>query len=226
VDVESGKWTRLYPIPFRDLDEDRKFRKYAIVEASVRTTSKDRRPESREVNVDSIRPSGFVDTKNKWERRKAMVLPTLSGSFCEILRKQNTDGLSMGAFRPGEVDFGWTKASVRDCDRRQACYAQLSFLNPTRQALEPVPYNFRYHFKCLEEPACPGHDIAIIDWELSAAWYHWRTKYPDVDQRLMHIRHNWLEVMCGADRDTVFFVGNHRRFRDIFMVGGVFYPPR
>jgi hypothetical protein len=226
LDVDCGSWTRLYPIPFRDLDKDQKFRKHAIVEASVRKAKEDRRPESHKVNVDSIRPAGYLDTKNRWERRKALVFPAVSSSFCEIMRRRQLDDLSMGAFRPTEIDFSWVKASVRDSDRRDACYAQLSFVNPTRRALEPVPYNFRYQFKCQGEPSCLGHDLAIIDWELPAAWYNWRFKYPSIDEKLKHIRHNWLEVMCAPDRDTVFFVGNTKRFRDVFMVGGVFFPPK
>ena len=226
IALDSGQWTRLYPVPFRDLAEDKKFKKYTVVEASVGKASEDRRPESHKINVDSIKKVGYLDTKNGWARRKEIVLPTTSQSFCEILRQQETSDLSMAAFRPAEVAFSWEKASVRDGDRRDACYAQLSFINPMRRALEPVPYNFRYQFRCAGELDCPGHDLPIIDWELSAAWYHWHKRDQNVDSLLAKIKHNWLDVVCSPERDTLFFVGNTKRFRDVFMVGGVFFPPR
>lgn len=226
IDLDSGRWTRLYPVPFRDLDQNRKFRKYAVVEASVKKAAEDSRPESYKINLDSIRLTDHMGTNRGWARRKAVVLPSLSSSFCEIVRQQQACDLSMAAFRPTGVEFSWQKASVRDADRREACYAQLSFVNPTRQVLAPVPYNFRYDFRCLAEPACPGHSLPIIDWEVSAAWFRWRTKYPDYLSRLSHVRNNWLTKMCAPGRDTVFFVGNTKRFRDVFMVGGVFYPPK
>ena len=34
------------------------------------------------------------------------------------------------------------------------------------------------------------------------------------------------EITDDKKRDVYFFVGNMQRFRDIFMVLGVFYPPR
>lgn len=224
--MDSGKWARLYPVPFRDLDENKRFKKYTVIEAAVRKASEDRRPESHKINVDSINHVDYLDTKNGWARRKAIVLPSISRSYCEILRQQEASDLSMAAFRPADVGFAWEKASVRYGDRRDACYAQLSFINPTRRALEPVPYNFRYEFRCAGESACPGHDLPIIDWELSAAWFHWHKKDSDTDSLLVKIKHNWLDVICSPERDTLFFVGNTKRFRDVFMVGGVFYPPK
>lgn len=32
IDLDTNQWIRLYPIPFRDLDSDQKFKKYNIIE--------------------------------------------------------------------------------------------------------------------------------------------------------------------------------------------------
>lgn len=32
IDIDTGKWIRLYPIPFRDLDSAKQFSKYTIIE--------------------------------------------------------------------------------------------------------------------------------------------------------------------------------------------------
>ncbi len=32
IDADAGSWVRLYPIPFRDLEAYRKFKKYSIIE--------------------------------------------------------------------------------------------------------------------------------------------------------------------------------------------------
>ncbi len=120
----------------------------------------------------------------------------------------------------------WKRASLRDEDRRKACYAQTSFFNEAKAALEPVPDNFRYTFHCAVRPNCPGHDLTIIDWELSAAFYKWRARYPDVLTRLGKIKQRWLGSMCSERNDTAFFVGNMKRLHETFMVLGVFYPPK
>ena len=43
---DSPRWVRLHPVPFRDLGDDSKFRKYQEVTAQVIRPRSDRRPES------------------------------------------------------------------------------------------------------------------------------------------------------------------------------------
>jgi hypothetical protein len=40
------------------------------------------------------------------------------------------------------------------------------------------------------------------------------------------VREKYLDELCGSDKDTHFFVGNHSRFPNTFMVLGVFWPPK
>ncbi len=40
------------------------------------------------------------------------------------------------------------------------------------------------------------------------------------------IKKRWLELMCSEQNEVYFYVGNMNRFRDQFMVMGVFYPKK
>lgn len=51
--TEEGEWIRLFPIPYRFLHPDRRFRKYQTIDARVKRAS-DSRAESYEIDVDSI----------------------------------------------------------------------------------------------------------------------------------------------------------------------------
>lgn len=44
--TEKGKWIRLYPVQFRDLPQEKQFKKYEWIEAKVIKSSDDTRPES------------------------------------------------------------------------------------------------------------------------------------------------------------------------------------
>ena len=70
-----------------------------------------------------------MDTKDKWIRRKKIVLPTASSSMCEILRKSEKEDKSLGTFQPKDIEFYWTKARTKDEAARETCYAQLGFFN-------------------------------------------------------------------------------------------------
>jgi len=178
IDIDSGKWVRLYPIPFRDLDEDKKFRKYTIIEVKVRKPSDDKRPESYRVDAGSIRNLDYLDTKkDKWERRKKIVLPTIDRSLCDILKQNASSKKSLGAFKPKNVDFVPCKAKAKNDKSREACYAQLSFFDKKKKAIEAIPFEFRYQFFCENEPSCPGHNLMIIDWEIGQSYRDWRHRY-------------------------------------------------
>ena len=74
IDIENHEWIRLYPVPYRDLDQNKKFKKYTIIKVKVIKAKDDKRPESYKVDPNSIQIEEFLDTKDKWERRKAIVL--------------------------------------------------------------------------------------------------------------------------------------------------------
>ena len=55
--TDKGEWLRLFPVPYRLLPHDQRFRKYQWVDISV-TKAKDHRPESYKLHGDTIKP-GF-----------------------------------------------------------------------------------------------------------------------------------------------------------------------
>lgn len=228
IDLDEGKWIRLYPIPFRDLDDEKRFKKYSIIEVRAIKAKDDARPESYKVEADSINIIGHIDTRKKdgWEKRKDLVLPTLSKSMCEILNRRATSDLSLGMFKPKGIDFIYQTARRVDEAERESCYAQLSFFNKKKNTVEAIPHDFRYRFFCENETLCPGHNLQIIDWEIGQSYRSWRWRYRNENVLLEKIKERWLDRMCALKNDVYFFVGNTKRFRDTFMVLGVFYPPR
>lgn len=227
IEVNTNKWIRLYPIPFRDLDRSQKFKKYNIIEVRCWKANDDSRVESYKVDSESIRILDHLDTgrKRRWEERKKIVLPTVPHSFCSI-REDVASKKSLGMFKPREVEFSWKKTTLQNEAKREACYAQLSFFDKKKKAIEQIPFDFYYHFKCDISPECPGHVLSIADWELGQAYRDWRHKYSAKDILLDKIKERWLTRICSPKNDVYFFVGNMKRFQEQFMVLGVFYPPK
>ncbi len=227
IDTENACWIRLYPIPYRDLDRSSKFRKYNIIRVRCKKANDDLRVESYKVDADSIEIVDHLDTGNKrdWAARKKLVMPTLTPSFCQILEDASAKK-SLGMFKPSDIAFTYKKAPPADEDKRRSCYAQLSFLDAKKEAVEKIPYDFYYHFKCSGSTDCPGHKLLITDWELGQAYRDWRLRYSKGEELFSKIREKWLDNMCSKRKDTHFFVGNMKRFRKQFMVLGVFYPPK
>lgn len=227
IDLEKEQWIRLYPILYRDLDDEQKFKKYNVIEVKAIKAKEDKRLESFKVDMSSgIRKLDWYDTKNGWEKRKKIVLPTLSGSLCKIYDERKRNDKSLGMFKPHKVRFHYQKTKPKDENERKACYAQLGFYNKAKHVVEEIPYDFKYSFYCYGESGCEGHTLPIIDWEIGQSYRSWRRKYKDERVLLEKIKERWLGRMFSSKQDTYFFVGNWKRFRDNFMILGVFYPPK
>jgi hypothetical protein len=149
----------------------------------------------------------------------------VSPSFCSILADTEKDK-SLGAFKPCDIDFSWKKATLESEAKREANYAQRSFFDTSKKAIEQIPFDFYYHFKCYGHPGCPGHKLSIIDWEIRQAYRDWRDKYEPEERLLEMLKQTWLDRLCSEKNDVYFYVGNMKRFRDHFMVLGVFYPQK
>ena len=227
IDLDTGKWIRLHPIEFRDLNLKRRFKKYAVIQVEVIKNKKDKRPEShRVINPDSIKTLRYLDTKSNWIKRKEIVLPTVSHSMCEILDQRKKENRSLEAFKPRDVNFLCEKAKTKDPVKREVPYLQGHFWRKKKKPIEAIPFDFRYEFHCYNEPSCPGHNCSIIDWEIMELYRKCRDKYPSQDELIQKIEERWLTMMCSFKKDVYFFVGNMWRRPDIFMILGVFYPPK
>lgn len=227
VDLSNSQLVRLYPVPFRDLDNDQKFKKYSIVDVNCFPPSDDKRPESLRVDADSISVLTVLDTeKGTWKKRKDIVLKVPVKSMCQVYKDAEDKDLSLGLIKPEGVTFGWAKQSLSDQASRESCYAQLSFFDKKKNAIEEIPFNFYYNFKCAGVADCPGHKLSIIDWEIGQAFRDWRAKYRTDKVLLEKIEQRWLDISNTEKKDVYFYVGNLKRFRTTFMVLGVFYPKK
>lgn len=227
VDLSNFQLVRLYPVPFRDLDNDQKFKKYSIIEVNCFPPSDDKRPESLRVDAGSISVVAVIDTeKGTWKKRKDIVLKVPVKSLCQVYKDAEDKDLSLGLIKPENVTFEWSKQSLSDQKSREACYAQLSFFDKKKDAIEEIPFNFYYNFKCAGVTNCPGHKVSIIDWEIGQAFRDWQIKYTTEKVLLEKIEQRWLDISNTAKKDVYFYVGNLKRFRTTFMVLGVFYPKK
>ena len=223
TDTPVPEWVRLFPVPFRDLPYEDRFKKYRRVSLDATRHSGDPRPESYRPNVDSLEVGEFLDSKKRWEKRKPYIEPLIVESMCEVYRLQATSGMSLAAFRPDVVEDLVVEQKEEELERA-AMAAQPSLFFQSKESLEQIPYRWRYRYRCATE-GCNGHAQSIIDWELAQSYRKWRELY-DESTLLEKIRERFLEKMCGPDVDTVFFVGNQHLQPKGFLVLGVFWPKR
>jgi hypothetical protein len=223
---DAGEWIRLFPVPYRFLEADRRFRKYQWVEASVEKATKDARPESfRLVGATPIRiVSDSLPTKERWSARKAIVLPLRAASLCDLMRRREATGApTLGLFRPKIIKRLLIRPDPRPWTAAQLAILQQGSLFGPGEPLEKVPFAFKYVFEC-DDPQCRGHTMGCTDWEMGAAWRRWRDEYGALGWEAKFRQRFETEMI--EKNDTHFYVGTVHRFPATWIIVGLFYPPR
>lgn len=229
LDLGEPGWVRLYPINYRELETNQKFKKYDIVSLQARPNHSDPRPESFRPLLNTVKHERFL---KPWDQRRPYVVDQLHESMCELLANTRANpagkSRSLAAIRPRRVlgiDIqphpGWTPEEQAKIDH----YANQPdlFDRAPRTALQAPRFKGWYRYLC-HSGSCNGHRQGIIDWE----WVGFQRKVPNYDdQRLQAaLRTRFYDEICATDRDVIFYLGNQAKRLQTFMVLGMYYPKR
>jgi hypothetical protein len=227
VDIETGRWVRMYPITFRRLI-GRQFAKYQLIECTATAPRGDHRPESLRIDQDSIAmigeplPSGPAG----WRRRMAL-LPPPAQSLEEIRDAQAVDGTSLGMFRPRQIERLVIEMAEPWTVRQQTYLRQQRLglgeeVERAMQELERIPWTFSYRFTCIDERCTTSHELQIQDWEIGQSFRRWSRTDPDRWEEMIRQRYE-REL---PDRDLYLVVGNLAKRHQTFVIIGLVRPPR
>lgn len=236
---EDGSWIRLYPVPFRLLDQDKRYEKYQWVEVDIARSTKDPRPESHKiVNVDNMTLLNKIDTgkKRDWNERRRLILGRnkIYKNKKEIIAKAHANELSLVIFKPAKiVDFviedaepDWPQdklQSIQDKLKQGNFFDEqnLSDFQPVRK----LPHKFSYRF--LDDEGIESK-LMIEDWEIGALYWNCLHEHGAVDAP-EKVREKYLNDFAKT-KDLYLFLGTTREHHakkapNPFVIVGTFHPP-
>ncbi len=223
--TDKGEWLRLFPVPWRLLTEDQRFRKYQWVEVTV-TKASDPRPESYKLKPDGIRIlSEPLSSAREWRARKDVIFPLRSHCLCCLIKQRNLQGYpTLGIFRPKSIDrLTITPEDPNWTDSQAAILRQGHlFVDNPKKELEKIPFSFRYEFRC-EDEECTGHKLICTDWEMGQSYRSWKAQYGEQWEEKFRERY---EAEMIEKNDTHFYVGTIHGHPHVWIIVGLFYPPR
>jgi hypothetical protein len=224
--TKDGKWIRLFPVPYRFLEEDQHFHKYQWIEVSVHKATSDTRPESYKIAGESVKVlSDPLPTADNWRARKEIIFPLMSHCLCCLKRERDLNGFpTLGLLRPktihrlliDEDESEWTNEQLEALRQRDL------FDKTPKAELEKIPHQFRYEFQC-DHDDCAGHSITCTDWEMGQACRRWKNQYGLGWQE--KFRQRFEEEMINK-YDTHFFVGTIHGHPHTWIIIGLFYPAK
>ncbi len=237
--LNGEKWIRMYPIPFRFLQDDqKKYPKYSWVNINLTRKKDDFRPESYspKLGVDEpINVGQHIGTDNDWSARKSYVLKEIFTSMNALitLAKDPNHRKSLATLKPARiVDFvieederEW-KQEWQDQLKQFNMFELPNQIGP-KKVVKKLPYKFSYRF--FSEGDKEPRKMMIEDWEIGALfWKSLLRRDGDEKAALEDVKQKYLEEF--GDKDLYLFVGTTKQYHNVapnpFVIIGVFYPPK
>jgi len=222
--TDDGKWIRLFPLPYRLLDDENKFKKYQWINVSVTKAKGDSRPESFNPQVDQIEVGKTLSTERYWWERWDVLRPLVGLTLCDLQDERDAHGHpTLGLIKPQIGRLIIEPCSSEWTPKQLDSLRQTSLLHKSPETeLEKIPFDFSYEFRC-GKVFCNGHKMICTDWEMGQSYRQWRRKYGDQWEAAFRERY---ETEMIEKYDTHFFVGNLHLRPNAWIVVGLFYPPR
>lgn len=103
---EDGSWVRIYPVPFRRLEESEQYRKFDWLECDLINSRTEPRPETRHpADMKQLNPVGHMGTESNWREGEH--------TFAGGLQAGEADG-----FRLGRGSAEWDPAKLAEMRNR------------------------------------------------------------------------------------------------------------
>jgi len=238
--LDDGSWVRIYPLPFRKLDYENRYKKYQWMELPLIKNESDSRPESYKVtNLAQANLIGkVIRTEKAWAERKRIIFEKneVYSDLTILIDKAHKNALSIAIFKPTEIlelvieetDREWSPESLALLKEKAS---QLSFFQTEEEVkkeflvVDKLPYKFSYRFR-----DCHGRESTLMveDWEIGALYWNCLKKTEgNENEALGLVKKRYLEDF--SKKDLFLFLGTtlkfHRWAKNPFVIIGVFYPP-
>ena len=234
---EDGSWVRIYPIPFRKLDDYEKYSKFDWIEVDLERNSSDPRHESFKLKSE-ISVQCHMGRENDWWERRSFVLETgtVYTSFDEIIAlNKHNHSLSLATFKPSQITGfhieedtpDWDAEKLLEIEQKAKQTDLFRDTSETFKVVKKLPYKFRYAFR---DETGKERKLMISDWEIGMLyWNELKRHKGNVEKTLESVRYKYMQQLVEG-RDIHFFVGTTKS-HDLknapnpFIIIGVFSPP-
>jgi hypothetical protein len=237
---QGEKWIRIYPIPFRFLQDSSKYPKYGWVQLDLIRNTKDFRPESyrprRGIDED-IQIIETIDTANNWAARKHYILQHVYTSMEELIALARSEQkTSLATLQPAEIvnfvdeedDRQWKEKWLAQSKQGDIFELNEKGQMKERELVRKLPYKYSYEF--LTEGDTTPRKLKIEDWEIGALFWNClrQTDGDDIAANRL-VRQKYFDTFVQK-KELYFFLGTTKQYHHVgpnpFVIVGVFYPPK
>ena len=234
--TEDGRFIRLYPVPFRLVSDNQKFKKWQWITARLEKARDDHRPESHRIFVDTIECNSepLAAGKAGWPHRAQLLskLPIFS-DFAALENSRMTEGGTLALLRPSRIigldikksdHADWTDAEK---EKLLGLQKQTELFNEAEEGkqirlLEKLPFDFHYRYECDVEGKKISYRHKLVDWEIGTLFRRMRLTHGENWETPFRAK---LEQELPS-RDLIFLLGTIHRFPNQWLLISLISPPK
>jgi len=238
--LDDGSWARIYPLPFRKLDYENRYKKYQWLEIPLRKNTDDPRPESfRVVDISQVKPIGEpIGTEKSWKERKRIVFESnpIFTDLTKLIEMAKRNDLSLAIFKPEkiiefiaeETEREWSKEKLALLDAKAR---QLSLFQTEEEVknefsvVDKLPFKFFYRF---QDKKGREAKLMIEDWEIGMLYWNCLVQSGGNEQEAVS-KVKKKDFDSFNEMDLHLFLGTTKQYhgwaKNPFVIIGVFYPP-
>jgi hypothetical protein len=178
----DGSWLRIYPVPFRRLEETEQYNKFDWINCDLVKSRSDPRPETRHAaNLQELHADGHIGTESNWRERRKLLLrtSTVYTRMQPLIDGAKANTLSLAVFKPALVrNFTWEEeerdwdrnkvAEMREKTKQNELFAEETW-RETFKLIPKLPYSFSYEF---EDADGRKSSMQILDWEIGQLYWN------------------------------------------------------
>lgn len=231
---EHGAMRRLYPVPFRLIEEGQKFKKWQWIEVRVEKANKDHRAESHKIYIDTLTCKDHLTTRKEWGDRWPWIdkIPTFT-NFDDLETTRLQTGISLALIQPKQI-LSLEVIAARNADwsdeelekllqyEKQGQLFTDNEIKKITHTLRRVPFDFYYHSLCDTPEGEKAFKHKIVDWEAGVLFWNCKKSHGDEWEKPFRAK---LETEL-ANKELMFLMGNQHRFQDQWLVISLIYPPK
>ena len=241
---EVGEWRRIYPIQFRQLVDENRYKKFQWIEVHTDKSTTDGRPESYKIksgtNLELVGQS--LGTDNNWSARREAFLDKVEThmDLGNLIKAAHTNELSLGLYEPKEwlgftaepVERNWdpSKLTKLEAQKKQLdMFKDQETVAEELKIVKKLPYKFSYRFQDINGKE---RKLMIEDWEIGALfWNCLRDAVGDEKVAVQKVRAKyWDEFVQSGRYSPVLILGttlafHNKKAPNPFVIIGVVAPP-
>ena len=216
---EEGKWRRIYPVPFRQLNSDQQYKKYQWIDVDLRKSTTDRRPETYRISGKLVNVSDPLPTTGNWNLRRSEFIDKVQthDNLSALIKSAHSNQLSLALFRPQTIsDFVvepinryWDakKLAILDVEKTKLnLFKDVRTVEQDFSVVRKLPYKFSYQFEDINGKASK---LMIEDWEIGALFWNCVNRCNGNEQQAVAMvrQKYWDEFVNSDNLDTHLVLG-------------------